>query len=238
MLEPHSQSQDIERLSFKAWLEQNSEHTLSATEQQALQQYLLWMASCEQSQWLSDASVEPLVQQVYQRLGINNAAPSPLAASKPELPQTWWERLGFSQWVSQPMWLASGAMLLFAGLGTSLILHYQPSLESELAQVELTRSASVGTKTMQSELNTAPLQILEVNNVEAMSTALIRDLTATHFTVSVLQELGQQGTIIVIRSPDAPITQTTRQVLKHYQLDAWLSEPNTMIRLHLKASSP
>lgn len=235
MLEPHSQ--DTECLSFKAWLEQDSEHTLSATEQQALQQYLQWMASCEQAQTLSDASVEPLVQQVYQRLGINTA-PSPLAASKPEPPQTWWERLGFSQWVSQPMWLASSAMILIAGLGTGLILHYQPSLESELAQVELMRSVSVGAKTSQPDPETVPLQVLQVANIEAVSAALTRDLMAAHFTVTEQQVLGGVGKIIIIRAPDAPLTQTTQQMLKHYQLDAWLSEPNTTIRLHLKASSP
>ena len=238
MLEPEHPS--LDRLSFQAWLQADGIDPMpSPAEQQALQYYLIWQAACEEANTLADPVVEPLVAQVYQRLGIEPPVKqTATVATEVEPKTTWWERLGFSQWVAQPMGIASAAMVLIAVLGTSLILHYQPQLAGERGEVEITRSVTTGQPNPIKTKSNAPIYTLAVTSIEPTTTALIRDLTATHFTITEVEDLGVQGKIMTIRSPEAPLTQSTRQILQHYQLESWLNTPNTTIRLHLKAGAP
>ncbi|WP_020557988.1 hypothetical protein [Thiofilum flexile] len=240
MLEP--QPAASERLSFQAWLQaEGGEPKLSQDEQTALQQYLLWQAACEEANTLTDQAVEPILEQFYQRLAITPPEQTTTVPVTQAPKPTWWERFGFSGSVLQPMWLASAAMLLIAVLGARLLWQHQP-LSTEPVTIEVTRDASVGLpnpKPINDKNNDQiPLKTLLVEDIKTTKVGLIRDLRAVHFTVTEVSDLDKQGTILIIHTPDAPLTQSTRQILQHYQVTEKLSTPNTTIRLYLKPATP
>lgn len=235
MLEPKTASP---YLSFKAWVQEDNTSLQPLTpEQQALQSYLVIQAAQEQARIMVDSEVEGTIQAVYERLGIQEASISSTANSeKVKVPQSWWERLGFADLVAQPMWVASTAMLVIAGVSTALILHYRPGSEAlVVAEAELTRSVSVST-TPNSHVVDAPMYELQVLDLEVAANDLKRNLVAAHFDVKV-EDLGSDGKVLTIHAPNAPFAPSTQEILQYYQLNKWITAPNTRIRLHLKLVS-
>jgi hypothetical protein len=234
MLTPNDTS---ERISFKVWVNEGDASTTLTPEQQALQQYLIWQAANEQAKAMSDAEVETTLAAAYKRLGIQQEILSTVADTTP---QSWWERLGFANWVTQPMWIASTAMLMIAGISTVLILQLRPHSDGEVGHESvLTRDASVSTSIKSTPPNTAALPRYEriVTNVTQTTLELERNLIAAHFDVKV-QALEGQDKLLIIRAPNALFPPSTIEVLQYHQLSEWITTPNTTIQLHIKPRQP